>query len=666
VLALLSGAYPSPLPAQELRSSIGRDFWLAFPPTDRTGSGKLAVYISAEQDATVSVEGRRRDGSADRRTLTVPAGTVREVGFDLDDYELRSASYPSGSTGDCERAAPQSVHLISDADVSVYAVVRQQFTSDAWMVLPTPSLGLDYRIMSYASDYVPGSFFVPANYYPSQFVVLATENNTKVDITLNLSRTRVANGSTRSVVLQQGQAYLVQAFVSGSSQHEDLTSTRVRADKPVVVLGGHYRAQVPLIADGASRDMLVEQMQSTDVWGKRYVVPPLKLAADAVQDGSQDVVVIRVLTNVDSTWVSVDGLPNFLLVRAGNIWEMPLSRGRTIEATQPVMVGVFDRSAKRSGNVNYTGDPSLMIVPPVEQYLSKYRTINVEPTSFGVPVYTQHQITVFGPMGATGLQVDGAPIPALTQIGTSGYGYAHVDVRSGAHVSEALLDPVADTTAEFGILIYGYGPAESYGYTGGMAFEKLYQPTIWLRVVDCQGAPGDSVRVVAVVDSITEQPSFDALSVRELRGTITFNSTTLVPAPFHAPDWTAINASVGGVDFAHRFDSLRVGDTVARLQMRAALGNADVDSLRLENLTWHDVDGGAVSISDQSANGQFILLGVCDKNGKRLFDPSGVAQQTTRYFNMLGEEVLPSSDPQLLIAVQPGAGLPRLMYGRPQ
>lgn len=624
--------------SQVTRTSLGKDFWIAFPPTEHSNSGLLGVFISSVADAQVVIEARDRNGATSSQTVTTPAGSVYEAAFSTAGYELRSASFPNGSIGDCEMPRQQSVHITSNVDVAVYAVVRDNNTSDAWMVLPTHSLGLDHRVLSYTSEYAPSLF--GGGFYPSQFVVLATEDDTQVDIVLNTDGSRVGTGKTRSVTLQRGESYLLQAAVSASQPSNDLTGTRVRATKPIVVLGSHYRAQVPILTTTASRDVLVEQMQSIDVWGRQYVVPPLKPPTISNPSGSNDVCLIRILTSVDSTQITVDGIGTQIIPRAGGIWELPVSRGRVISASHPVLVGVLDRSANRIASVTNSGDPSLMIIPPVEQYLSSYQTINIEPRENGRPVYDQHQLTVFAPLSAGGLSVDGNPVAPLTQIGSSNYGYTHIDVSAGVHRSIAAPDPVADTSAEFGILIYGYGPAESYGYTGGMAFEKLYQPRVWLRVLDTTVSPGQQTFFTVVVDSISELTSLDAMAVRMLTAEVAYNATLWVPESSVLYAWTATGATSAKVQFQYSFDSLRVGDTIAIIPGSAVLGNAASDSVRLVDVGWFDTDGVPADVQYSVRDGLLRIQGLCDKNGLRLFDPTvDSTLPRVRYFDLMGREI---------------------------
>jgi len=624
------------LSAQAIRDSKGREFWVAFPPNDHSPVNRepvLAVFLSADEAASVTIEARRHTGEVNVLNRTVPARSVVKVEFEMNDYELRGSRYPNGSTGDCERAHPASINIRSDKDLTVYAVSRDLNTSDAWLVLPKESLGFDHRVMSYASDARVDSIAgVPlmSDAYPSQFVVVATEDSTVIDVDLSISRTSTGPGRTRSARLDRGEVYLVQAAITFTGQNDDLTGSRIRSNKPVAVLSSHFRAQVPVIRDEASRDILVEQVPSVDTWGKRFAVPPMEPPSDMVKDGQNDVSVMRILAHEDSTMISINGWPLWR-INAGTTWDLPLSTGRTIESSKPILVAILDRSTnRRVTQFNRSGDPSLILIPPIEQYLPDYRVVSIEPRSTGNPFYTVHYLTLIAPMAASGtLEVDGMVAGPLTEIVDTtdfGYGYVHVPVSAGVH------EVTGDSL--FGVIAYGYGPAESYGYTGGMAFERLYRPWVRLRVLDTLGAPGDSVALTVVVDSIGERLSFDALAPKRLSASLTYDRTVFVPRDAQPPS-TDLR---GSVSFDVSFDTLNIGDTVAVIPGRAVLGMVETDSIHVLPPQWYNDLGQALDIEHEEIPGALWVSELCRAGNRvRLFDPLS-AVSVTRIYDVMGRE----------------------------
>lgn len=641
IVALLCAMGYADSHAQGLRDSRGRDFWLAVPPNDhRQGndtSSFLSLLFNCDQRTDVRVEARARDGSVDVRTFTVPGAAVWESRYNTSRYELIGTTSPDGPTVDCEKPMPMSIHVTTSTDVSLYAVVRDVNTSDAWMSLPTDALGTSYRVSTYASTAVADTssfigipIYTFTEAYPSQFVIIATEDSSDVTIDLSVSRSSVANGTRRTVRLNKGQSYLVQARVTETRQNDDLTGTRVTCSKPLVLLSSHYRAQVPILAEVASRDCLVEQLPSTDTWGKHIIVPPLRRPNDFQSAGPNDVTVCRIVADIDSTLVQVNGQIPWR-IDAGKYWDLPLTTALDIVSTQPVLVTIIDRSANRGGgNTRRSGDPSLILMPPVEQYLNAYRVANAEPQAVGAPVFTQHQITCVVPISAVAsLTIDGAPSPAPTAIPGTSYAYVHMNVAAGQH--EVLCD------SAFGIVVYGYGPAESYGYTGGMAFERLYIPSVVLRVLDIQGAPGDADTIHAVVDSISDRVDLFLSGAVRLDGSMMLDLSTFVPRSSTVEDPTTM---LGSIPFSLNFDTLSVGDTISIVPGWHTLGRDTVTVSTLTDILWTTGAGDTVDVVTTIVDGRVITSDVCLDQRPRLFDPlPAVAVRERRYYDIRGRYV---------------------------
>ena len=632
--------------AQELRDTYGRDFWIAVPPNDHSSVGNrdpsiLSVFVVCNEPTTLRFESQKRDGTAFNSTINVPGSAVWELRFSTSDYELRGVTTPGGQCVDCEEPVPSSIHLTTTTDVTVYAVIRDDNTSDAWLVLPTDALGTDYVVSTYASSAEADTAFFFRSFtaaYPSQFLVIATEDSTKIDVQLSVDRSARAEGDFRSIELNRGDAYLMQAYVSAQRQNDDLTGSRVRSTKPIAVLGAHFRAQVPIISERASRDCLVEQLPSTDVWGKHVVVPPLVPPSDIRRVSARDVTLVRILASETKTGLTINGAPTAVL-GSGAYLDVPLTdTPLDIKATNPILVTIIDRSANRDDGAGRSGDPSLIVVPPVEQFLSSYRVTSIEPRQSGAAFYTQHQITCIVPMShAASLTLDGAPAPAAVQIPGTTLGYVHAAVTNGRHTA------VCDTT--FGIIVYGYGPAESYGYTGGMAFERLYTPVVVIRALDRRRRPGAIDTLICVVDSISSEQEIRLSGARSLRGRLTFDATMFVP-----DDATGIvrDSLRSTHAWEYEFDSLRVGDTVLRIPGMHVLGRDTASAIDIYGTAWYAGSGDSLYIRSDERDGVLATDGVCvDRGAPRLFDPTvQPALRVKRYYDIRGRFIGTSLDGQ--------------------
>lgn len=514
LLLLLCGATAG-IQAQEYPDSRGKDFWFTWIPNFHNQADslpfkpaqalehRLYVFIGANEPATGEIVAMTQSGTVTRFPFSITDPTKLHVWSDFyAPYEL--VGFQQGDAIDfgsnqCERAVPISMHITSNVEVSVYALNQAQFTSDAFMVLPTDALGRDYVIMAY-----PSSGSVQAeNSTPSQFAITATEDQTTVNIEPRFPT--VVNGITpQTIVLDQGESYLVQADTRLQSTG-DLTGTMVTSDKPIAVFGGHQRTTVPIQnQDLRSRDCLVEQINPVTTWGRRSFIAPFPRSSDEVNVGDD---MYRVLARFDSTVVTVNDA-QVAVIDAGEFYESSLRQALDVRTSRPVLVAQFKKtsSSTSAGSNSSVGDPLMMLVPPSEEFMNSYTFTNVQSTrriinNFGVTiedeVYKEQYITVVmpAPMGAGttaadyyNLQLDGAPItPAVRRIGSSRYVYFTQRMADGVHRISC------DTL--IGLYVFGYGQAVSYGYIGGMSFRPLdvYPPTLadslrcqqaWITVSD--------------------------------------------------------------------------------------------------------------------------------------------------------------------------------------
>lgn len=617
ILFAIVSVLPERLPAQEIRDTKGREFWVAIPPTDHSedANGDFVLSFVSESQTIVRVEATTREGATFTRVFPLDSGEMLTTRYQTSDYELIGYDAILGIHHDDEKIMPCSFRISSDNEITVYALQRTDKTSDAWIVLPTDVLGTNYFIMSYRSfakkEELFGREFI-TEAYPSQFTIIASEDNTTIVLNLSVTQTTRTTGNSRKVILNKGDVYLVQALVTKQDVNDDLTGSRVISDKPIAIVSGHFRAQVPIISDVASRDLLAEQLPSIETWGKQIIIPPLTPPNITAILNQNDVPQCRILASEDATLVTINNGAPFTL-NSAEFRDVQLTRALVVNATKPILCAALDRSSKHDNqSATLHGDPSMIIQPPTEQYLTNYVVINSEPRTQGIPLFSEHYISIVVPMeAASTLTIDNQRVQNIQPIPGTTFGYSSTKVSAGAHSAECQLP--------FGITIYGYGPAESYGYTGGMAFERLYVPTIYLRTLSVKAKPGDAVNLIAVVDSISDYISFQSYLPQTLSSVITINSTVFVPAttiPFTKTTTSSIQ-----IPFTKDISSLRMGDTLAVIPGTAVLGSVLTDSIEIgkTNITWNISTIPLHRIS--TVSGVLEIDGICVENGTRLFTP---------------------------------------------
>jgi hypothetical protein len=465
--------------------SKGREFWLSFMPNFHNNvenpdpakkyGDSLYIFINAEEPTSGKITYRDRFGleSVENFFISNP-NELYTFKVSYYDYEIWGYNYHGNtwSNFQTEKPAPQYFHIETDKEVTVYSHTQAVTTSDAFLVLPIDAVGYEYYVMSYASD--GRSILDPTSRTPSQFLIVATTDNTIIEIDTPVD-TYSNPAGLRTITLNKGYSYLVQAKFDAGVRYPDLTGTHILADKPIAVFGGHQRSSIPVDdLNATSRDCLVEQIPSISTWGKNaFLIPPHEPKDINTHKGS----LYRILACQNNTEIRVNGsLVNTL--DKGDFFENVLSSPSELIASKPVLVGIFKYTAGTQGFISALGDPFMMLIPPKEQFIKKCKIINVQAWEKNLgnnkyyPVYVEQYITLVAPKSALdSVYIDNVKmeIKEFKKIASTDYYYAHIQVKPGIH------DVVAKQP--IGVYIYGYGSANSYGYTGGMGLKVInYDP----------------------------------------------------------------------------------------------------------------------------------------------------------------------------------------------
>ena len=507
LISIFSFLEVCPILAQGGGNSKGKEFWLTFIPNIHRGVGSipgspadlerrsdsLYIFIAAEVPTTGRITYRDIFNRQYIRNFTISNPTqiysfsVMWDGFELVGVNNSNELLPDG--GQTEKIAAQSFKVETDNDVMVYALNQAWTTSDAFLVLPRPALERDYYVMSYPSDNIiddrTGRLSIGST--PSQCAIVAVEDNTRITIAPTAPMLFGGRNPT-PIVLNKGDVYLVQSLPSISINY-DLTGTNISSDKPIAVFAGHQRARIP--QDGGfdlnSRDCLVEQMVPTTNYGKSAFLTPYPLPQDASTVGWD---VYRVLAAMDSTVIYVDS-NRVATLNAGQFFSGRLTRAAEMYSDKPFMVAQYKKTSSTGNTGLANSDPFMMMIPPYEQFLPSYRFISAQAVQLNsnferVKVYNFQYVNIVAPQTVIDKVVlDGATVPAnqFTRIGGSRFYYATIQITDGVHTVSAP-EPI-------GIYVYGYGPANSYGYIGGMSFTLFdFRPPTILSKQDCNTIRG--------------------------------------------------------------------------------------------------------------------------------------------------------------------------------
>jgi len=476
ILLLGSNFVVNPLSGQNIDSK-GTEFWLMFNENIANGIN-LQLFVTGEVNTTGTVE---IPGISFSENFIVTANVVTTVSIPL-------AAMPVGD----DVIQDLGIHVTAMDEITVYGLNQRQFSSDAFVGLPTDAIGSDYFIMTYENQNFSGLS-------RSQFGVVATEDNTIVTIIPKGPIGFHPANVSYDINLDAGETY--QGRTTGALQ--DLTGTRITSNKPIGVFGSHVCATLPL-AFGFC-DHLTEMMPASNTWGQNFVTVPFanRLGGD----------IFRIMASENNTDVFINGALQGT-INSGGFLQVVLTTSSQITTSKPALVSQFMQGNEVDG-IGFPGDPFMMLVAPFEQFLANY-TVSTPATGF-----VDNYINIVIANSASGSVIlDGAAIPAseFDPIGASGFSGAQIEIELGSHN--------LNSTTPFGVFVYGVNTDDSYGYPGGQLFSLVANVSILeispenasqsafleqcveATLTDQEGEPVSGVRIDFVVSGVNDLTGF--------------------------------------------------------------------------------------------------------------------------------------------------------------
>lgn len=426
-------------------TSKGTEFWTAYmansnPPGSDMGS-VMFLYITSD----VNTSG----------VVTLKDKSYTQL-FQVTANKITTITIPATAFINAQGTFDKGIHITSLQPVAVYAHIFAENSSGATLLLPVPTLGKDYYSINYIQKSNQKSTY-------SAFMVIATEDNTTVEITptATLLDGKAAN-QTFQVKLNTGQVY------QGLSS-TDLTGTRISStgsDKgacsKIAVFSGSTRIYIGCIStsnkENISSDNLFQQVYPTASWGKNYITVPLK---------KRNYDIFRIVLNDSNTKVQLNGTPlNSTAFVNGLYYEFNSDKPNVISADKPIQIvqyAVTQGSTLTCGSdANDVGDPEMIYLTPLEQTVDHVTLFSANNflilNSYINVLLKTNQVATF--------LLDGVHYSTFTPVpGNPAYSYAQISVASGTHSISAAIG--------FNAIAYGFGVHESYGYAAGTNLQDL-------------------------------------------------------------------------------------------------------------------------------------------------------------------------------------------------
>ncbi|MCC6875239.1 MAG: IgGFc-binding protein [Sandaracinaceae bacterium] len=495
--------------AERSNSNVGCEYWPV--PLANTRELDPATFdyrvVVANPNDTVAHVRVRRNG-ADVTSVEVAARGLSEITLpwiDGQSFNVPEGSWQSFVTGGGAYRLTSDVPVIASQfnpfEYSAGGVFS--YTNDATLLYPSHVLTGDYVGVSWyplsrrtgTEGGLGGGSFDTIRYPGYVAIVGVSREPTRVQVTARGAIAADSGGrfpETRSggsfvFMLQQGEvAHLLAGvppecgpsrpgfleqrdcedipfigrqcdiFQTCAEREYDLSGSRIVADRPVAVFGGHVCAYVPTSAQAC--DHLEVQLPPIQSWGRSYVSAPMG-------DGSTSGVnIVRVMPAFENTSVTIDppqgGMAGGSL-SPGTFLELEASGPFQVTGTSAVMVAQYLRGQYATMPASQRGDPALTVLVPSEQYRQDYTFIL--PSSYNASTNGQNYLLIVRPPGLA-LTLDGAPVTAsFAAIGGFEVGVARLE--GGTHSIQG--------AAGFGLIAYGLGSFTSYATPAGLNLEPI-------------------------------------------------------------------------------------------------------------------------------------------------------------------------------------------------
>lgn len=385
-------------------------------------------------------------------------GPLQLFTFNLPDRHIDDSGVNPGGSYRVTSDIPVVAYQFNPVDGS------SSFLSDAAMLYPAAALDTLNRVTAWKSMYDNTNVF-----QHSYATVIATVDGTQVTVTPSVVTAagpgvpQGAPGAPFQISLDEGDVL----SVAVQSIPDSMTGTKITSNDghPVAVFAGQECALIP--ENVCCCDHLEEQLAGVRLWGKHFVSARMPVR----NPGAPEATLWQIFASEDGTNVTINSDPGVtgipaqqFLLNQNQMSEFYVS-GPDAEpgdfeviADKPIAVYGYMVGSENFGST--IGDPAMVAMAPVEQFLPRYVIL--------VPGTWMNDVAVITRPAGAPILLDGAPISALefNPVANSGYEVARVLVPDGVHVFDGGAVP-------FGVVIVGYDGWDSYAYLGGTGTGKI-------------------------------------------------------------------------------------------------------------------------------------------------------------------------------------------------
>ncbi len=516
------------------KSNVGCEYWAVdldnamIDDADNAAGQTFAVVVSnPHSNAPVTVRIARDDSDPGGPASPMEIGqatlaplTLRV--FRLDAREVDGSIPGTFNTGTHTALSRAAYRIESTLPVVAYQFNPLEnvsvFSNDASLLKPTEALGeegplaLSYVVAGWpqtiASTDDPNTNFNPLS--PINLRAFLTIVGTREDTHVRVTTTAdvVAGGPIAAtpagkIIEANLHPFDVLNLETGSF-NADFTGTLIETTGPIAVFSGSEASDAPWFETLSERsccaDHLEDQLDPIRTTGKSFAIAHTPSRTEAVVAAGANITSIdepdfvRVIAASHESTTVRTSLPapddEFVLQGIGTFVELRVLRDFTMTASSRVVVSQVMASQEAAGIPRGLpgGDPSLLIVPPVEQFRKNYVFLTPDKYAFDF-------LTIVAPKDAQ-ISLDGAELTGCTS--SNGISFPETDDEPPAtyivytcQLSFATIDPSKEAPANLtpgyqndgvhrvlanapiGVFVSGFDSFVSYAYAGGTELRDL-------------------------------------------------------------------------------------------------------------------------------------------------------------------------------------------------
>jgi len=455
---------------------LGSSYYLGFFQNQRYGKGLPSLYLTNTKEWNVSY------------SIEAPG-----VG-----YSYSGTIMPSGSTVVslptsviCDSYEDQHMGIYLQSNSSDIIVIGQNVNSrngDSFLALPNINLC--------NTEYVYYGISMPSSIYPGVILIVGTEDNTRMNLTVTQSVTVKINDISSYLAAGKQCSFIINRLQTVYiASRSDLTGTRISTDKAVSLFSGNECGYVPSGYEYC--EQLVEQVPATMYWGKVHYTVPMAISSYYS---------IKILAAYDSTTVGMycNNVLSTYYLDKGEFATYNKQKGYcAIHSTKETLVAQishghgFYQTTYESYYRRYYGyrtrskqvykytddDPMLTLVPATVHYSSEIKVSTVELSSYThyiniivlAEYYQPDMIYWIASGGSNGTLQSWTPIRYNSEV--EAYGTTISVPKGEVKVVHANITVAALIAA----VVYGSSSAPSYGHSSG--FNLKYFPGMPIYVL---------------------------------------------------------------------------------------------------------------------------------------------------------------------------------------